>query len=68
VVAAADATLRRGVIAIAHGFGTLPDEEGDPRSDGAQTNRLICSTRDRETINAMPRMSGIPVNISLMQQ
>jgi anaerobic selenocysteine-containing dehydrogenase len=64
VVAAADATLRRGVIAIAHGFGTLPDEEGDPRSDGAQTNRLICSTRDRETINAMPRMSGIPVNIS----
>lgn len=64
VPATADPDLRRGVIAITHGFGRLPGEPSDPRVDGASTNLLISSTRDRESINAMPRMSGIPVNVT----
>ena len=64
VVAAADPDLRRGVVSCAHGFGTLPGEPADPRVHGASTNRLISATRDRETINAMPRMSGFPVQVA----
>jgi anaerobic selenocysteine-containing dehydrogenase len=68
VPATADPDLRRGVIAITHGFGRLPGEPSDPRVDGASTNLLISSKRDRESINAMPRMSGIPVNVSRAQE
>jgi len=64
VVAAADPDLRRGVVSCAHGFGVLPGEPADPRTHGASTNRLISSRRDRETINAMPRMSGFPVQVA----
>jgi len=64
VFAAADPDLRRGVVSCAHGFGTLPDEAADPRVHGASTNLLVSSVRQRETINAMPRMSGIPVHVA----
>jgi len=64
VVAAVDPDLRPGVVSCAHGFGLLPGEDADPRTHGASTNRLISSTRDRETINAMTRMSGFPVQVA----
>jgi anaerobic selenocysteine-containing dehydrogenase len=60
-VAEADAAVRPGVVSLAHGFGGLPDED----SDGAAcVNLLIDSRNNVEPINAMPRMSGIPVNIA----
>lgn len=62
-MAEADVNLRPGVVSISHGFGLLPDEPEDYRSYGVSTNLLIDSRRHREPINAMPRMSGIPVNI-----
>src|SRR3546814_4642651 len=46
---------------MSHGFGGLP-EDGDYRVNGSVTNQLISLDRDCQTINAMPRMSGIPVN------
>jgi anaerobic selenocysteine-containing dehydrogenase len=58
--AAADATVRPGVISIAHCWGGLPDEEDAP---GANTNLLVACDKHVEPINAMPRMSAIPVNI-----
>lgn len=61
-IAQADATVRPGVVSIAHGFGTLPGSD-DYATQGVSTNRLIDGRRDRQAINAMPRMSGIPVNI-----
>src|SRR3546814_5165049 len=60
-IADADETVRRGVISMSHGFGGLP-EDGDYRVNGSVTNQLISLDRDCQTINAMPRMSGIPVN------
>ncbi|MEM1113746.1 MAG: molybdopterin-dependent oxidoreductase [Pseudomonadota bacterium] len=55
--------LREGVISMTHGFGSLPDAV-DYEREGVNTNLLISTDRDLATINAMPRMSGIPVAVS----
>ncbi|MET0545058.1 MAG: molybdopterin-dependent oxidoreductase [Caulobacterales bacterium] len=60
--AAADASLRPGVVTLPHGWGGRP---GDPdwRTNGVCVNPLIADDRDYETVNAMPRMSGVPVSL-----
>ncbi|MDF8331988.1 molybdopterin-containing oxidoreductase family protein [Novosphingobium cyanobacteriorum] len=58
-----DASVRRGAIAMTHGFGGLPDDPQDAQARGANPNRLIDAARDCEPINAMPRMSAIPIRI-----
>lgn len=54
VTLAADACLRRGVVTIAHGWG-------DGR--GGNVNRLTSLSRDLQTINAMPVLSGFDVSV-----
>ncbi len=61
-LAARDEALRPGVLSITHGFGGLPGD-GDYRRNGVSTNLLISTDRDLQAINAMPRMTAIPVNI-----
>jgi anaerobic selenocysteine-containing dehydrogenase len=58
---AADDTMRRGVVSMTHGWGRVGID--DPLVGGSSTSLLICSDRDVEHINGMPRMSGIPVTI-----
>jgi anaerobic selenocysteine-containing dehydrogenase len=60
VMADADDTMRRGVVSVSHGFGGLP---GDDARLGASPNLLISTDSDLQSINAMPRMTAIPVNI-----
>jgi len=60
-IAEADATMRPGVISIAHGWGMVPgemDEDG-----GVCVGSLMAADQDYQRINAMPRMTAIPVNI-----
>jgi len=59
----ADESMRRGVVSIAHGWGPLPDEPADYRVSGASTNVLISSDSDRDAINAMPIMTGVPIRV-----
>jgi len=59
-----DATVRRGVVSMSHGFGGMPGESVYER-DGSSTGALISTDRDLDPINAMPRMSAIPVRISV---
>jgi anaerobic selenocysteine-containing dehydrogenase len=63
-VAAADSSVRPGVVHMAHCFGGLPDEALPFETAGACTNLLVSTDRDCETINAMPRQSGIPVRLA----
>src|SRR3546814_15673910 len=58
----ADETIRPGVVSMSHGFGGLP-EDGDYLTNGASANLLISTERDRQAINGMPSMSGMPVHI-----
>jgi anaerobic selenocysteine-containing dehydrogenase len=60
----ADATLRRGVVAIAHAFGGLVDEDDRYKELGANTGRLVRTDEDYDPITGMPRMGNIPVAIT----
>ena len=59
-----DDTLRRGVVAIAHAFGGLVDEDDRYAELGANTGRLVRADEDYCPITGMPRMGNIPVAIS----
>lgn len=63
---AADDRVRLGVISMAHGWGGLPGDGDSYEQKGANINQLMSVDRDVENINGMPRMSGIPVNVRLV--
>jgi anaerobic selenocysteine-containing dehydrogenase len=67
-VVEADATVRTGVISMSHAWGKNPDETADPLGMGANTGLLTDTTTDYDIYSAMPRMSSIPVNISLFEK
>jgi anaerobic selenocysteine-containing dehydrogenase len=62
-IAKADRTLKPGVVSMTHGYGWLAGEDVDYREKGASISLLISLDRDCETLQAMPRMSGVPVRI-----
>tara|TARA_R100001509_G_scaffold162743_1_gene135184 strand:+ start:17846 stop:19930 length:2085 start_codon:yes stop_codon:yes gene_type:complete len=62
-LARADPDLRSGVVSITHGFGSLPGGRQEGACAGVSTNLLTSSVHDRQAINAMPRLSGIPVSV-----
>jgi hypothetical protein len=59
-----DDTLRPGVVAIAHAFGGLVEEDDRYEELGANTGRLVRTDEDYDPITGMPRMGNIPVAIS----
>ncbi|MCX2981975.1 nitrate reductase [Halieaceae bacterium IMCC14734] len=64
-IAAADPSVRQGVVSVSHGFGGLPDAD-DYLEQGSNTNLLISTSSDLASINAMPRMSGFPVRLEVV--
>ena len=57
------ATLRVGVVSMAHGFGHPPDAKPDPRGAGGNTGLLASSETDCDRFSGIPRMSAIAVEI-----
>ena len=56
--------LRRGVVSMTHMYGPLVST-GDVRADGgANVGQLTSLTEQVQTINFMPRFSGIPVSVT----
>jgi anaerobic selenocysteine-containing dehydrogenase len=59
-----DARVRPGVVSITHSWGGLPDQSGP----GVNVNLLISCETDVQPINAMPRMSAVPVTITKIER
>jgi anaerobic selenocysteine-containing dehydrogenase len=58
-----DATLRRGVLAMTHGYGRNLGEAANPRVHGANVNRLTSLTEELEPYSGMPRLGAIPIAV-----
>src|SRR5262249_20240849 len=54
----ADRNLRRGVVAMTHGFGAKPNSNHNPRRDGSNVNLLVSWEDDPDPYHGMPRMSA----------
>jgi anaerobic selenocysteine-containing dehydrogenase len=67
VVVDVDADLRRGVVAIAHGFGLHPEQTQDPRLHGANVNRLTALDDGYDRYSGIPRMGAIPVSLTAIR-
>lgn len=62
-IAKVDDTVGPGAVSMTHCWGGLA-EDGRPFTEvGVNTNLLVSTDRDCEPINAMPRMSAIPVQL-----
>lgn len=57
-----DDSIRPGVVSMTHSWGALPGEDGP--EPGVNVNLLISSEAHVEPINAMVRMTAIPVAIT----
>ena len=62
-IAEADATLRRGVVAMTHAFGGNPGEREDPRDVGTPLGRLLRADDEFDPISGIPRMGALPIRI-----
>jgi anaerobic selenocysteine-containing dehydrogenase len=58
-----DPTMRERVVSMTHNWGGLDNRPDAYPQEGASTNVLISMTRGYEQLNAMPRMTAIPVAI-----
>ena len=63
-VAASDDSVRRGVLSMAHLWGSIDPQEDPDGTMGAHTGRLVSLASGAQTINHMPILTGIPVDIS----
>lgn len=59
-----DDSLRERVVSMSHNWGSLEEDPEDWTMVGSSTNALISPTNNYEALNAMPRMSAIPVNVA----
>jgi len=62
-VAEADPSIRRGVVALAHGHGGVPGPVNDVRRHGSAVSRLIDNSVSYDRFSGLPRMSAIPVTL-----
>ena len=67
-VVEADATLRRGVVAMSQAFGGQPDEDNRFREIGSNTNRLISVEDDFDRLTGIPRMGALPVALARLAE
>jgi anaerobic selenocysteine-containing dehydrogenase len=63
-VVESDDSLRPGVVAIAHAFGGMVEEDHLYKTLGSNTGRLARTDEDYDPISGMPRMGNIPVAIT----
>ncbi len=63
-VAAIDADLKPGVLAMSHSWGGLATTDEKVREIGAPTNRLVHGSDGTDRVTGLPVMSAIPVAVA----
>ena len=66
-MAESDTGLRRGCVSMSHGYGDLPDTNRYAEH-GVAVNALLTTDSELQTINAMPRMTAVPVSICSVER
>jgi anaerobic selenocysteine-containing dehydrogenase len=66
-VAESTTDVRPGVVSMAHARGGEPELDGQVRTIGSTTGRLVSVERDFEPISGIPRQSAIPVNVRALR-
>ena len=61
-VVESDATVRPGIVSIAHCFGLNPDKDENPLLQGTNTSKLV-DMKEFDPISGIPRMGAIPVSV-----
>lgn len=64
VVTKADDTMRRGVVALTHGWGGLDDDDPFAAGVGANVNALMSTRGHSQRVLRMPIMTALPVDIT----
>jgi anaerobic selenocysteine-containing dehydrogenase len=62
-LARADPSIKEGVVSMAHLWGSLEPSSDPSGRTGGHTGRLVSLIGPVETINHMPRQTGIPINV-----
>jgi anaerobic selenocysteine-containing dehydrogenase len=62
-IAESDETLRQGVLSMTHCWGGLPDDPVEITKGAVSTALLIDSENNLQPINAMPKMTAVPIRI-----
>lgn len=63
-VAAAAEDVKRGVVSMSHAWGTATSTNGDVRTEGVATNRLVATDDGYDPITGMAVQSAIPIRVS----
>ena len=63
-IAAADATLRRGLVSITHAYGDVPGSDLGFRITGSNANLLVRTRYQPRSHHRMPQLSNIPVSVN----
>lgn len=59
-----DASIRRGIVSMAHSYGGLPgDTDKSVTEIGSNTGKLVSVTSNYDALTGIPQMSNIPVSI-----
>lgn len=62
--ACAEKTLRRGLVALTHGWGKNPGQTANPKVDGANIGQLISVEEHYARYSGIPLMSGIAITLT----
>ena len=63
-VAAAEPTLRRGLVAMAHSWGDVEERDDEVREIGGNTGRLADVGDAFDPYSGQPLMSNLPVRVA----
>ncbi|WP_319448181.1 MULTISPECIES: molybdopterin-dependent oxidoreductase [unclassified Mycobacterium] len=63
-IAAADTSLRRGLVSISHNWGHVPDLDDDVKRVGTNSGALVANDGVYDQFSGQPRMSNVPVRVS----